>query len=116
MVDRGPRGNLGLRNEGIEVYMPLSPKFAIHAICPKLANVALLTPELASRYSQALQNGTPILHAPENAEFANSLQVIWAERFVYAKEQEHLEIPIDMLRTNPELKDGPGVRQRPEDV
>lgn len=116
MVDRGPRGNLGLRNEGIEVYMPLSPKFAIHAICPKLANAALLTPELAPRYSQALQNGKPILHAPENAEFANSLQVIWAERFVYAKEQEHLEMPIDMLRTNPELKDGPGVRQRPEDV
>ena len=82
MVDRGLRGNLGLRNEGIEVYMPLSPKSAIHAICPKLANAALLTPELAPRYSQALQNGTPILHATENAEFANSLQVIWAERFV----------------------------------
>jgi hypothetical protein len=47
------------------------------------------------------------LYAPENAEFANSPQVIWAERFVYDKEQEHLEIPIDMLRTNPELMDWP---------
>ncbi|MCK4817454.1 DUF4238 domain-containing protein [bacterium] len=116
MVDRGPRGNLGLRNEGIEVYMPLSPKIAIHAICPKLANVALMTPELSLNFSQALQNGTPILHTPENAEFTNSLQVIWAERFVYAREEDHLKMPIDMLRTNPELKDGPGVRQRPEDV
>ncbi len=116
MVDRGPRGNLGLRNKSIEVYMPLSPKLAIHAICPKLASAALLTPELAHSYSQALQNGTPVLHTPENAEFANSLQVIWAERFVYAKEQENLELPIDMLSTNPELKDGPGVRQRPADV
>lgn len=115
MVDHGPRGKLGLRNTGIELYMPLSPKFAIHALCPKLAKVALLLPELASPYSKALQKGVPIPYASENVVFHNSLQVIWAERFVYAKEQEQLEMPIDMLRTNPELKDGPGVRQRTED-
>lgn len=115
MIDRGLRGNLGLRNEGIELYMPLSQKLAIHAICPKLATAALLTPELAAHYSRALREGTPMLLKPQNAEFVNSLQVIWAERFVWAKEREHLEMPIDMLRTNPELKDGPGIRQKPED-
>jgi hypothetical protein len=66
---------------------------------------------LSLSYSQALQNGTPILLKPENAEFANSLQVIWPERFVYAREKEHLELPIDMLRTNPELKQGASVSQ-----
>ena len=107
MIDRWPRGNLGLRNDGIEVYMPLSPKFAIHAVCPKLATAALLTSELAAKYSHALEDRTPMLHAPENAEFVNSLQVIWAERFVYARERTNLDLPIDMLRTNQELKDGP---------
>jgi hypothetical protein len=115
MIDRWPRGNLGLRNDGIEVYMPLSPRLTVHAVCPKLAAVALTTPDLAAPYSHAINEGTPVLQARENAEFANSLQVIWAERFVYAKEREHLNLPLDMLRTNPELRLGPGVRQNPED-
>lgn len=113
MIDKGPRGNLGLRNEGIEVYMPLSPSLAIHLICPKIATAALLAPELVTVYSHALVDKTPIRLRPENIEFINSLQVIWAERFVYAKEREHLEMPLDMLRTSPELKYGPGVRQPP---
>ncbi|MGO9612924.1 MAG: DUF4238 domain-containing protein [Dissulfurispiraceae bacterium] len=116
MIDRGPRGNLGLRNEGIEVYMPLSPKLALHVICPKLATAVLMTPEVGPAYSSALINGNPIVLAPENVEFVNSLQVIWAERFVYAKKREDLDLPLDMLRTNPELMVGPGVRQRPEEA
>lgn len=116
MIERPQRGNLGLRNEGIEVYMPLSPSLTIHATCPKLALAALMTPQLSTQYARALSEGTPMTHAPENAEFSNSLQVIWAERFVYAKDRESLEMPLDMLRTNPELKEGPGVRQRIEEV
>lgn len=110
MIDYGPRGNLGLKNEGIEVYMPISTKLAVHIICPKIASAALLAPDLVDQYSYALMHGTPIVMKPENIEFFNSLQVIWAERFVYAKEREHLEMPLDMLRTNPELKYGPGTR------
>jgi hypothetical protein len=53
---------------------------------------------------------------PENVDFINSLQVIWAERFVYARNREHLEMPLDMLKTNPELCDGTGVRQKPGEV
>jgi hypothetical protein len=116
MIDRGPRGNLGLRNEGIEVYMPLSPKLALHVMCPKLATAALITPEVGPAYSRALIDGSPVRLAPENVEFVNSLQVIWAERFVYAKKREHLDLPLDMLRTNPELMIGPGVRQRPKEA
>ncbi len=114
MIDRWPRGNLGLKNDGIEVYMPLSPRFSIHAACKKLAAVALMTSELSSTFARALVEKTPIHYKLENVEFTNSLQVIWAERFIFAKEQWHLDMPLDMLHTNPELKNGPGVRQKPE--
>jgi hypothetical protein len=116
MVDRSPRGNLGLENEAIEVYMPLSPRLSFQIICPLLAGATCLTPDLASEYMAAMGNGSPVKLKPENVEFANSLQVIWAERFVFGRKQTDLDMPLDMLRTNPELMDGPGVRQRPEDV
>jgi hypothetical protein len=116
MIDRGPRGNLGLNSKWIELYMPLSPRLSIHVMCPALADIACLTPELAYEYRAAIENGSPIRFRPENVEFANSLQVRWAERFVFGRERPDLGMPLDMLRTNPELMNGPGVRQRPEDA
>lgn len=115
MIDRGPRGNLGINNTGIEVYMPLSPAISIHILCPTLADAVSRTPGLAEDFHVAMSNGTPMKLLQENVEFANSLQVIWAERFVYGKERHHLDIPVDMLRTNPELAVGPGVRPRPDE-
>lgn len=116
MIDQWPRGNLGLNNKGIELYMPLSPRLSVHVICPALAEAALLTPEIVDEYMTAIEGGSPIKLRPENVEFANSLQVMWAERFVFGRQKSDLEMPLDMLRTNPELMDGPGVRQRPEDA
>lgn len=113
MVDRGLRGNLGLKNDGIEIYMPLSPRLAIQILCPKLAAATLLTPELADDFSGAMAKKKPVLYRPENVEFLNSLQVQWSERFVYARHREHLEMPLDMLRTHPVLREGTGVRQKP---
>jgi hypothetical protein len=116
LIDRWPRGNLGLNNTGIEWYMPVSPKLTIHIICPKLAEAACLTPSIAAEYMDAIENGNPTKLQPENVEFVNSLQVIWAERFLFARDRTDLEMPSDMLCTNPELMEGPGVRQRPEDA
>lgn len=116
MIDQWPRGNLGLKNKGIELYMPLSQRLSIHVICPTLATAACLKEGLADKYMAAIVHGTPIRLKPENVEFVNSLQVIWSERFVFGRERSDLEMPLDMLRTNPELMDGPGVRQRPEEV
>ena len=110
MINRWPRGNLGLANNGIEIYMPLSPEFSLHIICPMLADAISRTPELSTAYSEAISQGTPVAIRPENVEFANSLQVIWAERFVFGLDRAHLDLPLDMLRTNPELIDGPGTR------
>ena len=54
-------------------------------------------------------NGNPRLLAKENSEFLNSLQVFWAKRFVYAMKKDQLDMPIDMLETNPDLKNGPRI-------
>ena len=116
MVKRSGRGNLGLRNEGIEIYLPISPQYTLQALCPKLSLTAVLTPQLSKKYKNALEKGTSILQQTENVEFLNSLQVIWAERFIYAKAKKHLEMPRDMLLTNPELKKGPGTRQRTDEL
>lgn len=116
MLDRGPRGNLGLKNNGIELYMPLSPRLSLHVMCPQVATATLLTPELSKKYGDAMMDREPMHLQPENVDFVNSLQVIWAERFLYAKHREHLTMPLDMLRTNPELRDGTGVRQKPGEV
>lgn len=113
MIDHWPRSSLGLRKEGIEVYMPFSSNLMLHIMCPTIAEAALRTPILEAEFSRSLHTNIPFKHEPGNVEFVNSLQVIYAERFVYAKEKEHLEMPLDMLRTNPELKEGPGVRQKP---
>ncbi len=116
MVVRKGRGNLGIKNEGIEIYLPISPKFTLQALCPKMSVAATLTPEISDKYIRALNEGVAITQSTENVEFLNSQQVIWAERFVYAKRRTHLDMPRDMLRTNPELKEGPGVRQRKDEI
>jgi len=113
MIDRGLRGNLGLKNDGIEVYMPISPRLSLQIVCPRLAAATLRTPELVDEFSDAMANKGPVRYRTENVEFLNSLQVQWAERFVYARRPEHLEMPLDMLRTYPELREGTGVRQKP---
>jgi hypothetical protein len=116
LIDRGPRGNLGLNNKGIELYMPLSTRLSLHLICPALAESACQTPDIAEDYIKAIEGGNPIILKPENVEFTNSLQVIWAERFVFGRERADMEMPLDMLRTNSELMSGPGVRQKPEET
>jgi hypothetical protein len=116
MLDRWPRGNLGLENRGIEAYMLLSPRLSLQIICPSIAGAVLLTPELTEVYGRALRDEEPVKIRPENVEFTNSLQVIWAERFVYAGDRDHLKMPLDMLRTNPELRAGPGTRQTHDEI
>ncbi len=40
-VDRGPRGNLGLDVEGIELYLPINPQLTLGLVCPTLTEAAL---------------------------------------------------------------------------
>lgn len=116
MIDRPGRGNLGLKSRGIEIYLPISPRLSLHVVCPIVSNAALLTPEVAKSFSDAISDIRPMQQRKENVEFNNSLQVISAERFVYARYREHLEMPLDMLKTNPELRAGSGYRQNPDEM
>ncbi len=109
MIRRKGRGNLGLNNFGIEVYMPLSRRYCLHMICPDLARIASKAPEINSAYSEGIKRGKAIPMAEENVTFANSCQVIWAERYVFGHNKEELALPLDMLRTNPDLMNGAGV-------
>jgi hypothetical protein len=115
MLQRPGRGNLGLNNKGIELYLPLSPRYSLHLVCPVLTEILCSDHANETSYVRALRDGTPVRLLPENVTFANSCQVIWAERWVFGRNRTDLDLPIDMLRTNPELMEGPGVRQRPDE-
>lgn len=114
-MDHGPRGSLGLNSHGIEMYMPLSPELSLHILCPRLAESVCRHPVFGSAYRQAVAVGSPVLLLPQQVEFLNSLQASWSERFVFGQNRADLDMPLDMLRTNPELIDGPGVRPSPVD-
>ena len=126
MVDRGPRGNLGLMVEGIEIYCPLTPSLALGMWCPshrkklveniqRLDSLSNGNPNSAGQFAgawsdaldivEAMQTGKPLMSLPENVEHFNSLQVASAERFLFSSDGDFALVE-DMIRTNPELRYG----------
>jgi hypothetical protein len=126
MVDLGPRGNLGLMVEGIEIYFPLTPNLALGMWCPshreklsenshRLDRLSNYNPHAAGRFAgawnsaldiiEAIQTGKPLMSLPENVEHFNSLQVVSAERFLFSSDGD-FALAEDMIRTNPELSFG----------
>jgi hypothetical protein len=116
--DMKPYGSLGLEVKGIQVYLPLSSTLTLGFICPsifeEIANTRL---QLQMLGPQAIQNMTPeILEATtrslkflhdfennnirqlieENVTFMNSLQVIYAEQYVFNKHDD-FSLVEDML-------------------
>lgn len=118
---RAGRGNLGLGLRGIEMQFPLSPKLCLVFFCSetvmKLRNSirhckamkphGIDMPLDMSEPLKYLDNldakATKILKH-ENVEFNNSLQVSQSSRFIYSH-NGNFDLAIDMLKTNPELKD-----------
>jgi hypothetical protein len=101
-LDYGPRGSLGIAQDGIEVNLPISPKFALQCVCPKIAMLLRGTP-LGRKMIQLQRLGLPIPTEPEAVTFVNSLQVIHSERYVYASTKSDFDLAIDMLREHPDL-------------
>jgi Protein of unknown function (DUF4238) len=116
MIPRPGRGNMGLNSKGVELYMPLSTRYSLHIICPLLAQIVCSNHPNSNEYVLGLTDGVPVPMKAENVTFANSQQVIWAERWVFGRNRVDLEMPLDMLRTNPELMAGPGVRRKPDEM
>ncbi len=118
---------LGLGVPGVVIYFPLSPEFALGLHClsiaehfrqeheklARLSDEALVSnPGLYACFEQTVcilegfRKGLPIRLQPENVENLNSLQVIYAERFVFSSDG-NFALAEDMMRTNPELRKGP---------
>lgn len=88
----GFRGNLGLECKGIQIFLPLSSRLILGAICPSVYSDL----EKASQGSVAgrfyffnmmrrIESGMAEEITEDNVIFMNSLQVSFSERFVYSQ-------------------------------
>lgn len=102
--DYGPMGSSGISQKGIEIYLPLSPRLALHLLCPEVAELARVT-RLGPEMLHAHRTGLPIVVDRENVEFANSLQVQYSERFLYARSESDFTIVRQMLARHPDLRE-----------
>lgn len=130
MNHRKYRGNIGLAVEGIEIYFPLDPEYALTMWCPTLEtelrqglgklntyspSAPFLDPEYTSRKLfleqtvSAIEAGHPLRYRPENVMNFNSIQIVYAERYVFASSDD-FALAKDMLRKNPELRAGPRIK------
>lgn len=97
-LDYGPRGSLGIVQDGIEIILPITPKLALQCVCPKIA--ALIN---GTNMARLQQSGLPIPVEATAVTFVNSLQVIHSERYLYAAQESDFELAKDMLREHPDL-------------
>jgi hypothetical protein len=77
----GLRGTLGINSDGIEIYLPLSSSVVLNLLCGRFyADVAEGTHEVE----------------PMNIEYCNSLQIRYAERFIFSATND-FALASDML-------------------
>ena len=112
----GIRGTLGLAVPGIEVYLPISKDLVLAYMCPSIAVSCIgleeearsmgFTHVHAGPYLRAIKHGTAVLMEREHIRFQNSLQLGFAERFVYSS-VDNFEDARDVLAGNPRQRTGP---------
>lgn len=117
-----PYGNLGFGSEGIEVYLPLSPRFSLAFFCRTTRDEVVeglqkalvvrdvfgsqaFDTERMGYMADGFRYGYPVPSHPENVEFANSIQVSGAERWVFGQTGDFALADV-MLDDNPDLKIG----------
>lgn len=123
LEDRGPRGNLGIAVEGIEIYLPLSQTLTLAFYCKTheakvrevmdrhQALLRLMPAAASAKFAPLLElfdgmtKGTPIRSGPRNVENLNSLQVRFAERFVFSSSPD-FSLAKEMIADEPRYKTG----------
>jgi hypothetical protein len=110
------RSTLGLAVPGIEIYLPISRDLVLAHMCPSIAVAYGAVDHEATRmgfihaharpYLRALENGSAILLSKEHVQFQNSLQLGYAERFVYSSADDFGD-GRKMLEETPKLRGGP---------
>ena len=112
----GIRGTLGLAVPGIEVYLPISKDLVLAYMCLSIAVSCIgleeearsmgFTHAHAGPYLRAIKHGMAVLMEKEHIRFQNSLQLGFAERFVYSS-VDNFEDARDILAGNPRHRVGP---------
>lgn len=104
------RGNLGLASNGVEIYMPISPRYCLLLVCnsvrktisEKLSNTSAVNPEAKfhaarlNKFVSNLKRSETVVSSQDNVIFANSLQVMFAERFIYSHNKKIFDLPKEM--------------------
>lgn len=124
--DTGWFGNLGLAVKGIEIYFPISPSRALAIWCPshkekiigalnQLRYLRSISPTIVSeniknpdgieKLGQAVLSGVPLKYDNNNVRNFNSLQVRYAERFLFSSVDD-FALPKEMLNAHPSLRNG----------
>jgi len=120
LLPREPFHGVGLGEDGVEIYLPISSELTLQFLCPKLASQIVTGTDLAQRMrwiagipfpvdelpevSMSIRLGVPLPLKHENVENLNSLQVLSATRFVFAA-NDKFKLTHDMLLKDPSLKD-----------
>lgn len=112
-LDYGPRGSLGIKQDGIEMFFPISPEYCLQILCPKLARQVAFTGGMQEEI-KLQRKGQAVPLEAENVEFVNSLQVIQSERYLYARTEADLKIGDEMVDECQELGDTWSRRNRPQ--
>ncbi len=112
----GIRGTLGLAVPGIEVYLPIRQDLILAHMCPTIAAVYSSLEADARRmgfihvqagpYLRAVEHGTAVLMEKEHIRFQNSLQLGFAERFVYSS-IDNFQDARDILAEDQRRRRGP---------
>jgi hypothetical protein len=128
MEDYGFRGNIGLAVRGIQLYLPISSDLMLWWVCTSyeelfrrnLAQIQGDWPRLSDderarlkplidgnhRYLTAIAGGAPLQFDDQNMLHANSMQVIYAERFVFSSTDD-FSLAREMVRNDARLTHGP---------
>jgi hypothetical protein len=126
-IDMAPYGNLGLAVRGIEIYFPISPLRALGFWCPTFSDIFrkarydlrqmnAVAPSIVAAYVKdparieqtlvAMETGCPLHYREENVTNFNSLQVHYAERYLFSSTND-FSLPLEMITAHPSLKKGP---------
>lgn len=125
-IDMGPFGNLGIALKGIQIHLPLSSTLTLALTCPSIAEFAidgqrkietlmatsspllkqLKNPLSIIKLGDAYVTGNPLKQSADNVRFLNSLQVSYAEQYVYC-EKDNFSLIEEMLQDNIAYKSGP---------
>lgn len=81
---------------------PITPRLCLQFICPEIAD-RLRFSRLRQIYIQAKNAGNPVMLEPKNVEFINFKEVVFSERFHFARSEQDFALAKSMLQETPDL-------------